>query len=135
MDETETENDSISLEDTLKNLKRNATAVEVHLQESIKYVKRLKKQIAEESKDISQVPLQPKTRMMKWLTERGLPVESTFQEFFEAFLEEHRKDHRLDVSNQTIRLNSAACVLLGMKDCNPVLHLYAFLEKLPILYE
>lgn len=135
MDEPETDIDSISLDDTLKSLKRNASAVEVHLQESLKQLKRFQKRLAEESKDISQVPLQPKTRMMKWLTERGLPVETTFQEFFDVFLEEHKQEHRLDLSHKTIQLNSAACVLLGMKDCSSTVSLYSFLEKLPILYE
>lgn len=135
MDEPETDIDSISLDDTLKSLKRNASAVEVHLQESLKQLKRFQKRLAEESKDISQVPLQPKTRMMKWLTERGLPVESTFQEFFDVFLEEHKQEHRLDLSHKTIRLNSAACILLGVKDCNPTVTVYGVLEKLPVLYE
>lgn len=135
MEETEPEIDTISLEDTLDSLKRNANAVEVHLQESLKQLKRFQKRLAEDSKDISEVPLQPKTRMMKWLTDRGLPVESTFHEFFEIFLEEHKKDHRLDLSKRTVQLNSAACILLGMKDCNPIVSLYTLLEKLPVLYE
>ena len=133
--ETETEIDTISLEDTLDSLKRNALAVEVHLQESLKRMKGFQKRMTENSKDISEVPLIPKTRMMKWLTDRGLPVECTFQEFFEVFLEEHKKEHRLDLTERSLKLNSAACVLLAMKDCDPVVSLYALLEKLPLLYE
>ena len=135
MEEPETEIDTISLEDTLISLKRNAYAVEVHLQESLKRLKQFQKRLTGNSRDISEVPLQPKTRMMKWLTDRGLPVECTFQEFFEVFLEEHKKEHRLDLSKRTVQCNSAACVLLGMKDCNPVVSLYTLLEKLPLLYE
>jgi hypothetical protein len=125
--------DDISLEDSLEAMKRDATAVEVHLLESIKQLKHFQKRVAQESKTI-EVPLQPKTRMMKWLTDRGLNVESTFQEFFEVFVEEHTKDHRLDVSARTIQLNRPACILFGMKEPKPVLHLYEILEKTQALY-
>ena len=135
MEEHDTETETISLEDTLQSLKRNAYAVEIHLQQSIQYVKALQKKIVEESKDISQQALQPRTRMMKWLTDRGLPVESSFTEFFDVFLEEHKKDHRLDVSKRTISLNADACVLLGYKSKHVELHIFDFMEKLPLLYE
>ena len=131
--ETEEPDDTVSLEESLATLKRDAKAVEVHLLESIKQMKGFQKKVAQESKHI-EVPLQPKTRLMKWLTDRGLKVESTFQEFFEAFVEEHKKDHHLDVSQRTIQLNSAACILFGMKDTRPSMHLYDVLEKIQTLY-
>lgn len=132
-DSSEEPDDTISLEDSLSALKRDANAVEVHLLESIKQLKIFRKNLAKESKTID-VPLQPKTRIMKWLTDRGLKVESTFQEFFEAFVEDHKKDHRLDVSARTIRLNSSACVLFGLKDTGPVVYVYDILEKAQGLY-
>ena len=135
MEEVDDEHDTIPLEDTLDTLKRNANAVEIHLQETIKHVKRLRKQVVEESNDLSEMPLQPRTRMMKWLTERGLPVESTFAEFFEVFIEEHKKEHRLDLSQRTVRLNEKACILFGFKEQDPVMTLFELLEKLPLLYE
>ena len=135
MEETETETDTISLESSLQSLKRNAYAVEIHLQQSIQGVKKLQKYIAEESKDISQHALQPRTRMMKWLTDRGLPVESSFLDFFEVFLEEHKKDHRLDLSKRTISLNTEACILFGYKSKQVELHILDLMEKLPVLYE
>lgn len=125
--------DEISLEDTLESLKRNAKAAEIHLLESLKQLKDFQRTLAKESKTI-EVPLQPKTRLMKWLTDRGLRVESTFQEFFEAFVEEHKTDHRLDLSQRTIQLNSAACHLFGRKDSNPTVHIYDVLEKVATLY-
>ena len=131
--DTADELDDISLEDSLEGLKRDAKAVEVHLLESIKQLKHVQKRVAQESKTI-EVPLQPTTRMMKWLTDRSLNVESTFQEFFEAFVEEHTKGHRLDVSARTIQLNTPACILFGMKEPEPVLHLYEILEKVQVLY-
>ena len=135
MEEQETETETISLEDTLQSLKRNAHAVEIHLQQSIQYVKALQKKIIEESKDISEHTLQPKTRMMKWLTDRGLPVESSFTEFFEVFLDEHKKEHRLDLSKRTVSLNTDACILFGYKSKHVELHILDLMEKLPVLYE
>lgn len=132
--ETDTENDTISLEDTLDSLKRNANAVQTHFQESLKHLKAFQHKLAKDSKDITEVPLQPKTRMMKWLTDRGLAVESTFEEFFEAFVEDHKKDNRLDITTRSIRLNTAACILFGYKDMNPVVSIYDLIGKLDILY-
>ena len=125
--------DDISLEDTLESLKRNAKAAETHLLESVKQMKQFQRDLAKESKSMD-IPLQPKTRLMKWLTDRGLKVESTFQEFFEAFVEDHKKDHRLDLSHRTIQLNTAACVLFGYKDTNPKLHIYDVLSNVGALY-
>ncbi len=133
--EAETElDDTISLEDTLGNLKRNANAVQVHFVESLQQLKKVQHKLIQESKDLSESPLQPRTRMMKWLTDRGLPVESSFVDFFEVFVAEHRKEHRLDVSKRTLKLNSAACILFGYKDMDPVIHLYDLLQKLNVLY-
>lgn len=134
MEQEEEDNDIISLEDTLETLKRNANAVQTHFQESVKHLKAFQHKLAKESKDITEVPLQPKTRMMKWLTDRGLPVESTFEEFFEAFIEDHTKENRLDLTTRSIRLNTAACILFGYKDINPVVSIYDLLGKLDVLY-
>lgn len=134
MEETETEEDSISLELLIQGLKRNAHATEVYLQQSIRHMKQLQKRLDEESQELSQRTLQPRTRMMKWLTERGLPVECSFQEFFEVFLDEHKQEHRLDVSKRTIRLNPAACILFDVKAKSPELHIFDLLEKYPLLY-
>jgi hypothetical protein len=130
MEETHTDvEDNISLEDTLESLKRNANAVDVHLQEARKKLKAFQQKITEES-----APLQPRTRMMKWLTDRHLPVESTFTDFFEVFVEEHKKENRLDISNRTLNLNTEACILFGYKEKELTVHLYDLLEKLNVLY-
>jgi hypothetical protein len=125
--------EDISLEDTLESLKRNAKAAETHLLETLKQMKAFQLKVVKESKTMD-IPLQPKTRLMKWLTDRRLRVESTFQEFFEAFVDEHKEEHRLDLSNRTIQLNSAACVLFGLKDTAPTLHIYDVLERVEKLY-
>jgi hypothetical protein len=134
-DMEETEVETVSLEDTLESLKRNANAVDVHFQQSLQHLKRLQKRIVEESKDISEQVLQPKTRMMKWLTDHGLPVECSFLDFFEVFLDEHRKEHRLDVSKRTVSLNDNACRLFGYKAKDAEIHIFDLMEKLPFLYE
>ncbi len=132
MAESQEETEDISLEATLSSLKRNAKAAEVHYMESLKNLKAFQKRLAKESNE--EIPQQPRTRMMKWLTDRGLRVESTFQEFFEAFVEEHKKDHRLDLATRTIQLNSAACILFGYKDIQPKVPLYDLLERVSSLY-
>jgi len=131
---TEAEEDTSSLEDLLESLKRNAKAVDVYFQESRTKLKVVQKKVKEESGDLSELPLQPRTRLMKWLTDREMPVESSFSEFFEVLMEEHGKEGRLDLSARTISLNSAACILLGksMKQCR--LSVYELLELIPSLY-
>ena len=130
----ETEEETISLEDTLGSLKRNAKAVDVYFQETRKKLKDFQKKLANESGSLNEVPLQPRTRMMKWLTDHGLPVECTFTDFFEIFIEEHKKENRLDLSRRSLCLNQEACILFGIKGTNPVVSLYDLLEKLTILY-
>jgi hypothetical protein len=126
------EPDGLSLEESLASLKRNALATEVHLTESIKSMKRLIKSFKEEP---IEMPLQPRTRLMKWLTDRGLPVESSFQDFFETFLQEHKAEHRLDLSKRSIDLNPAACILFGRSKRHSSITLYEILEAFPTLYE
>lgn len=131
---SDTDDQSISLEDTLSSLKRNAQAVDVYFQESRKSLKQFQMKLNEESKSLAATPLQPRTKMMKWLTDRHLSVESTFSEFFEAFVEEHAKEQRLDLSNRSVTLNESACVLFGYKKRDPVVSIWELLEKLPQLY-
>ena len=79
--------------------------------------------------------MQPKTRMMKWLTDRHFAVESSFTDFFEAFIEEHKEEHRLDLSTRSIYLNTRACILLGYKDCDPCISIYDVIERALNLYD
>lgn len=131
---TETEQDNgISLEETLESLKRNAKAVDVYFQESRNKLKAFQTKLAEESHTLSEIPLQPRTRLMKWLTDRGLPMNSSFRDFFEAFLEEHGKEDRLDLSNRTVSLNTYAGTLFGVKS-NTVLSVFDVLERTESLY-
>ena len=128
--------DSISLEDSLDSLKRNAVATQVMLQETLKSLKQFQKKLMEETTvPASAKPLQPKTRMMKWLTDRHLGVESSFSDFFEAFLDEHKQEHRLDLSTRSIQLNDKACVLLGYELSHTWVSVYEVLEKALRLYE
>lgn len=129
------EEDKISLDDTLDSLKRNANASQLLLTETLQKLKHFQKKLHDETSETpSEKPLQPRTRMMKWLTDRGLHVESSFTDFFEALVEEHKKEHRLDLSKRAIQLNTAACVLFGYKDIDRWIPLYELFSKLPTLY-
>lgn len=132
--DTDVDTETISLDDTLASLKRNADSIQIYLQESLKKFKAFQYRVVEESKDLAELPLQPKTRLMKWLTDHGLPIECTFQDFFEAFVEDHKKDHRLDLTTRSIQLNSAASILFGYKDTNPWVSIYDLMGKLTVLY-
>lgn len=138
--EESTLEDPVSLEDSLDSLKRNALATQVMLQESLKSLKQFQKKLLEETTvPASAKPLQPKTRMMKWLTDRNLDVESSFNDFFEVFLDEHKQEHRLDLSGRSIQLNEKACILLGYSPTHfnhtPWISVYEVLEKALHLYE
>ena len=124
---------TLSLEETFESLKRNAHAVDVYLQESRAKLKGLQKKLAQESHELTDIPLQPRTRLMKWLTDRGLAVSSTFREFFEAFLEEHGKELRVDLSDRTVHLNPSACVLFGVNP-NTVMNIFDLLTQTEALY-
>jgi len=131
---TDIEEDTHSLEDLLESLKRNAKAVDVYFQESRSKLKTVQKKLAQESGNPSELPLQPRTRLMKWLTDRQMPVESSFSEFFEALMEEHGTEDRLDLSTRTILLNESACVLFGRTARHAKVSLYELLGLIPTLY-
>lgn len=132
--EEELKDDTISVGATLESLKRNAKALDVHYQEARKKFKDFYVKVAQESEGLGETPLQPRTRMMKWLTDRGFSEHSTFLDFFEAFIEEHKKENRLDLSTRSIYLNHDATILFGYKGENRVVTLYELFEKLNILY-
>jgi hypothetical protein len=130
----QTEDETISLEETLSSLKRNAKAVDIYFHESRKKLKEFQHKLLKEKNGISEATLQPRTRMMKWLTDRGLPEESTFVDFFEMFIEEHKKENRLDISKRTLSLNNDACILFGIKSKENSISLYDLLERINVLY-
>lgn len=132
--EPDTEVETISLEDTLVSLKRNAKAVEVHLQEALKKTKTFQRSLAKESKKLCEAPLQPRTRMLKWLSDRNLHSDTSFSDFFECFVEEHKLESRLLLSERSISLNADACILFGIRGKDPIVNIYDLLEKFHTLY-
>jgi hypothetical protein len=132
--ETEPEPEAISLEECLASLKRNAKAVEVHLQEAVKKTKSVQRCVAQESKKLCDVPLQPRTRMLKWLSDRNLKSDTSFADFFETLVQEHKVEHRLSLSERSFTLNADACVLFGIKGKDPRINLYDLIEKFHTLY-
>ncbi len=131
---TEPEDATVSLEEILGSLKRNANAVDVYFHESRSKLKAIHKKLALESGDPSELPLQPRTRLMKWLTDHSLPVDCSFSEFFEALMEEHGAEDRLDLSARTVHLNPAACILFGRSTRASLVSLLDLLEQIPSLY-
>jgi len=132
-DLTDTEESTVSLEDTLESLKRNAAAVETYFKEARTQMKTIHTTALEILASSAEVPLQPRTRLMKWLTDHNLPVETSFHDFFEAFLVEHKQDQRLDLSTRSIRLNRAGAHLFQCH-VNTTVSLYDLLRSLSLLY-
>ncbi len=124
----------VYIEQHLSSLK---TASEVAEQEIVNALNRLK--LAEhklkiELEELSETQLRSKPLLRKWLKARDLPLDCSFQEFFQAFLEEHKKEHRLDLSDRSILLNAEGCKLFGMEGKEKKVSIHDILEHLPILY-
>ena len=51
--DTDVDTETISLDDTLASLKRNADSIQIYLQESLKKFKAFQYRVAEESKDLA----------------------------------------------------------------------------------
>ena len=132
-DQEATDTEGISLEETLDSLKRNAAAVDVYCKEARTRMKAIHTTAMEAIASSAEVPLQPRTRLMKWLTDHGLPVDTSFHDFFDTFLLEHKQDHRLDLSSRSIRLNKAGAHLF-QQQVNTTVSLYDLLRSLSLLY-
>lgn len=132
-DLTDTEESTVSLDDTLESLKRNAAAVEAYFKEARTQMKGVHATALEILASSAEVPLQPRTRLMKWLTDRNMPVDTSFHTFFDAFLVEHKQEHRLDLSTRSIRLNKAGAHLFQCQ-LNTTVPLYDLLRSLSLLY-
>ena len=128
-----TESDEGSLEDLIESLKRNAFAVDQSYKQAVSKLKAVRVAVLEEQKSMSEVPLQPRTRLMKWLTDRGLPVDCSFREFFQTFLQEHKEESRLELETRVIRLSKSGAVLLG-KAPETRISLGEFFQSLSSLY-
>ena len=119
------------LEEDLFNLKRKARTVEDDLISIVNKVKVAQHKLKLELQELSETELRSRPPLRQWLQSRNLPENCSFQEFFEAFLEEHKQECRLYLSDRSISLNKDACKLFG---CKGRLTIIDILEKLPLLY-
>ena len=132
-DHDPTDTEGGSLEETLDSLKRNAAAVDLYFKEARTRMKAIQASAMELLASSAEVPLQPRTRLMKWLTDHDLPVDTSFHDFFDLFLLEHKEENRLDLSTRSIRLNKAGAHLFQQQVNTPV-SLYDLLRSLSLLY-
>jgi hypothetical protein len=132
--EYETEGEE-SIEELSASLKAHAKQVgEVFLECRDHFIS-FHKRIREDMEPIEEAKLIPKERMRVWLQAHALPEHGTFQEFFQAFIQDHKKEGRLDVSNRSIHLNKEARTLLGYRSPEAVVPILDLLEKLTNLFE
>jgi hypothetical protein len=83
---------------------------------------------------IDEALLEVKPSAELWFSKRNMATTITFVEFFRAFLAEHSKEDRLDLSGRAILLNDDAAVLLKMTK-NSRLSIHGLLGKLPEIFK
>lgn len=119
------------LEENLFNLKRRARSVEDDLIAIVNKVKVAQHKLKLEVQELSETELRSRPSLRNWLRARNLPENCSFQEFFEAFLEEHQRESRLYLTDRSVSLNSDASKLFSHKGRLTILEI---LERLPLLY-
>lgn len=130
----ETEIEKITLDEVLSSLREQAKHVDTLFDDCWGRFKLIRQKAQEETSNLSESEWQPKARTLGWLSQRNLGTPISFHEFFQHFLEEHRKEQRCNVSERTIRLNSAACELFGYRGKEKTVHLLELLARLPLLF-
>lgn len=128
MEPSDTEENDLCIAEHLFTLKTRAKVAEEAVVSALDRLKLFEKRIKQ---DMEETELRAKPVLRKWLEARNLPHNSSFQEFFQAFLDEHKQEYRLDISNRTLSLNKEACQLFGLTGTITMVQL---LERLPILY-
>ena len=128
------ESDSDEIETQLSTLKLRAGEAEDQVVQALNRLKLVEFKLKKELEDLSETSLRSKVPLRQWLTSRNLSKESTFQEFFETLLEEHKAEHRLDISDRSILLNKDACKLFGLVGKDIRMTMKELLEKLPQIY-
>ena len=131
------ETDSSEVEDVeviLSSLQKICANMEKLTDSSYRRFKTISKRAKQEATPLRNQKLQPKPAASKWLRSRTLPARPTFREFFELFLQEHAKEHRVYISNRSILLNNDACHLFQV-DIGTSLTFYELMRKLPLLFD
>lgn len=132
MDESETEFEAI--EEHLSSLKKSAKVAEDAVVNAMNRLKVVQFKARVEMEELAETELRSKPMLRKWLEARNLSTDCSFQEFFDAFLQEHKKENRLDISDRSILLNAEGCKLFGWVGKEKKVFLPELLERLPSIY-
>lgn len=122
------------IETSLSTLKTNASQAEDNVVQALNRLKLVQFKMKQELDDLSETPLKSKASLRHWLEARNLSKDCSFQQFFERFLEEHKQEYRLDLTDRSITLNKDACKLFGLGGKDVKLTMTEILEKLPQIY-
>jgi len=120
-----------SYAESLESLKESMKTVKVLFQECHERFKTFHQKMVP---PIDEALLEVKPSAELWFSKRNMATTITFVEFFRAFLAEHSKEDRLDLSGRAILLNDDAAVLLKMTK-NSRLSIHGLLGKLPEIFK
>jgi hypothetical protein len=136
MEQSDSENEENIqyIEEHISTIKTSALSTETTLIETLNKLKLAQHKLKMELEQLSETELRSKPTLRAWLKARELPLDCSFQEFFQAFLDEHKDEYRLDLSDRSILLNKDGCKLFGVEGVNVKLRLRDILERLPLLY-
>ncbi len=128
------EQNIVYIEQHLSSLKTASQVAEREIVAALNRLKLTEHKLKIELEELSETQLRSKPLLRKWLKARDLPLDCSFQQFFQAFLDEHKKEHRLDLSDRSILLNAEGCKLFGMEGKEKKVSIHDILEHLPVLY-
>jgi hypothetical protein len=128
------ETEDTEIENALETLKEKANKAEDQVIQALNRLKLVEFKMKQELEDLSETQLKSRAVLRHWLEARNLPKESTFQQFFEALLEEHKQEYRLDLGDRSIRLNKDGCKLFGVSGKDVKMTMTEILERLPQIY-
>ena len=126
--------DTEEIEAHLSSLKTSAKTIEETMTACLNRMKLAHHKLKLELQELSETELRSKPSLRAWLRKNECPEDCSFQEFFQAFLDVHKKDNRLNLSDRSVRLNEEAVKLFGEKGKDVTLTLNQILERLPLLY-
>lgn len=128
------EDDDGDVYETLDQLKEKATESMKQFHRCVDQLATIQEKIEEEIDDsICQSVLTARKGAKVWMKDHGLPIETSFQEFFATLLKEHSKEDRLDLSSRSICLNIGAASLFNL-EANSIHHILDIILLLPIIF-
>lgn len=132
--EPQEEEHGLYIEEHLFNLKQSAKKAEDSVVDALNRLKLTQHKLKIEMEQLSETELRTRPNLRAWLKSRDLHPDCSFQEFFQKFLEEHKQEYRLDLTDRSILLNKDACKLFGLTGTNVKMRMPEILERLPLLF-